>query len=221
MDGHESRRLRRLHFTFDLTFNARPMPLASTQAAKIELRRSALAARNTVFAARGAAAGEALAAKVLQSLPSSAGKIIAGYWPIGSEIDLRPAMSGLHARGALMCMPIAGQRGDRLVFRRWAPGDRLEQGPFGTFHPSASAAALEPDVLLVPLLAFDSMGQRLGYGAGYYDRTLSTLRAAKPMSAWGIAFDEQETPHVPAEPTDAKLDGVITDKRLLLFAIPR
>jgi 5-formyltetrahydrofolate cyclo-ligase len=194
------------------------MPLASTQAAKIELRRGALVQRSAVFAARGAEAADAMVAQLNAAFPFAANKIIAGYWPIGSEIDCRPAMAALHHRGALMCLPIAGQRGDRLVFRRWVPGDALEQGPFGTFHPAASAASIEPDILLIPLLAFDSQGHRLGYGAGYYDRTLSAMRSAKNILAWGIAFDEQETPIVPAEPTDAELDGLITDKRLLRFA---
>ena len=196
------------------------MSLAS-QSSKIELRRSALAARGGVFAQRGLAARSALRTKIAAAFPVPKGKIIAGYWPIGSEIDCCPALTDLHGQGATLCLPVAGQRGDRLVFRRWAPGDTLDQGPFGTFHPRASAPNVEPDLLFVPLLAFDSKGNRLGYGAGYYDRTLSHLRSGRAVAAWGIAFDEQEVPHIPVEPTDAGLDGIITDKRLLTFAVSR
>jgi len=193
------------------------MPLAAIQSAKIELRRRALATRKDVFAARGAVAAQALSANLTAKFPDVRGKIIAGYWPIGSEIDCRLGLTALHQNGAVACLPITGQRGDRLVFRRWAPDDALEQGPFGTFHPRSSAAVIEPSVLLIPLLAFDAKGQRLGYGAGYYDRTLSAMRSVKSVMAIGIAFDEQETDLIPTEPTDAALDGVVTDKRLLTF----
>jgi len=196
------------------------MTLAAIQAAKIELRRSALARRNALFAARGAEAAELLVGQISKSLPVAAGRKIAGYWPIGSELDCKPALEDLHARGARLCLPVAGQRGDRLIFRAWKPSDVLETGPFGTSHPSA-AETVEPDILLVPLLAFDDAGHRLGYGAGYYDRTLAILRAAKPITAWGVAFDEQEEPSVPIDATDVKLDGLITDKRLLRFTSSR
>jgi 5-formyltetrahydrofolate cyclo-ligase len=197
------------------------MSLAATQAAKIELRRGALATRAAVFAARGPAAAAALAKQVETMLGAVPPAIIAGYWPIGSELDCRPALARLHAAGHALALPVAGQRGDRLVFRRWAPGEPLEQGPFGTFHPLPSAAVAEADIVLVPLLAFDRRGHRLGYGAAYYDRTLNGLRAGRTITAWGLAFDEQEIDQVPAEPTDARLDGVITDKRLLRFALSR
>ncbi len=197
------------------------MSLAATQSAKVELRRSALAARGGVFAARGAEAAQALFLQTAAVFTAPGGKIIAGYWPIGSEIDCSPALADLQGRGAIICLPVAGQRGDRLVFRRWVPGDKLDQGPFGTFHPGPAAPLVEPDILLVPLLAFDARGNRLGYGAGYYDRTLKQLRTGRTVTAWGIAFDEQEVPHIPVEPTDVGLDGVITDKRLLTFAVSR
>ena len=195
------------------------MPLASSQAAKIELRRCALNRRASVFSARETEAAQSLSLQIEALFRAPENIKIAGYWPIGSEIDCRPAMAALHQRGALMCLPIAGQRGDRLVFRTWAPGDSLAQGPFGTFHPAASAAHVEPDILLIPLLAFDSHGHRLGYGAGYYDRTLSAMRSTKTIAAYGIAFDEQETAVIPTEPTDAILTGLITDKRLLHFDV--
>ncbi|MBL8629881.1 MAG: 5-formyltetrahydrofolate cyclo-ligase [Rhodospirillaceae bacterium] len=192
--------------------------LAAIQAAKIELRRRALAARNEVFQARGEAAAASLASQVARIKRRSDHVIIAGYWPLGSEIDCRPALHDLHKEGWGIALPVAGARGDRLLFRQWTPGQQLEAGPFGTSHPGPSAPMVEPNILLVPLLAFDMKGNRLGYGAAYYDRTLHALRSTRRVEAWGFAFDEQEVPEVPAEATDQKLDGVITDRRLLRFA---
>lgn len=217
LDGHVSRRLRRLHFTL----SARFMSLASIQSAKVELRRSALSARNSLPDERKTEAAHAVAARVNQIPGLRAGQTIAGYWPLGSEIDCRPALTAIGASGCRLVLPVAGHRGDRLLFRVWEPGKKLESGPFGTSHPPASAIVLEPDILLVPLLAFDRQGNRLGYGAAYYDRTLAALRPSRPVTAWGFAFDEQEVAEVPAEPTDQKLDGVITDRRLLRFGETR
>jgi len=191
--------------------------LASIQAAKIELRRSVLAARNEVFKSRGESAAAAVAARVAKIKRRASHITIAGYWPLGSELDCRPALHDLHAEGWNIALPVAGARGDRLVFRQWQPGQTLDSGPFGTSHPGPAASVVEPDVILVPLLAFDLKGNRLGYGAAYYDRTIHALRQAKRLEAWGFAFDEQEVPAVPVESTDEKLDGVITDQRLLRF----
>jgi 5-formyltetrahydrofolate cyclo-ligase len=193
------------------------MSLASIQAAKIELRRSALAARNEIFKARGVAAAAAIAVQVSTIKRRSADVTIAGYWPLGSEIDCRPALHDLHKEGWRLALPVAGARGDRLLFRQWVPGQILDSGPFGTSHPGPSAPVVEPDIIIVPLLAFDARGNRLGYGAAYYDRTLSALRASRRVEAWGFAFDEQQVPEVPAEATDQKLDGIITDRRMLRF----
>jgi 5-formyltetrahydrofolate cyclo-ligase len=192
--------------------------LASIQAAKIELRRRALAARNEVFQARGPEAAAALAVQVSKIRRRAPHVNIAGYWPLGSEIDCRPALLDLHKEGCGVALPVAGARGDRLLFRQWTPGQHLDSGPFGTSHPGPSSPVIEPDIILVPLLAFDLKGTRLGYGAGYYDRTLDALRSMRRIEAWGFAFDEQEVPDVPAEATDQKLDGVMTDRRLLRFA---
>ncbi len=193
------------------------MSLASIQAAKIEMRRSVLSARNEIFKSRGAEAAQALAAQVRRIKRRSDTITIAGYWPLGSEIDCGPALLDLHKEGWRLALPVAGARGDRLVFRQWAPGQALDSGPFGTSHPGPSAPVVEPDIIIVPLLAFDLTGNRLGYGAAYYDRTLLAIRATRRVEAWGFAFDEQEVPEVPSESTDQKLDGVITDKRMVRF----
>jgi 5-formyltetrahydrofolate cyclo-ligase len=130
-------------------------------------------------------------------------------------------LADLYSRGGRLCLPVAGQRGDRLMFRQWAPDAQLETGPFGTSHPPPSAPAVEPAIILVPLLAFDGQCHRLGYGAAYYDRTLSLIRRERAVTAIGVAFAEQQVGAVPVEPTDAALDAVITDQGLLYPAAPQ
>ena len=119
--------------------------------------------------------------------------------------------------GGQMALPAVAGQGMVLIFRGWRSGDPLESGPFGTAHPPARAPLVEPDTLLLPLVAFDRTGNRLGYGAGYYDRTVGALRRQRKMLVIGIAYDEQEVPEVPAAPHDQRLDGIITDRRTLWF----
>jgi 5-formyltetrahydrofolate cyclo-ligase len=158
-----------------------------------------------------------LMARQVQAVVSP-GAIVAGYWAIGDELDLGPTLTALAARGDRLALPVTGRRGSALVFRQWVPGEPLESGPMGTSHPRPSAPAVTPTVLLIPLLAFDARGARLGYGAGFYDRTLAALRAAGPVAAWGIAFDEQEEPEVPIDSRDQPLTGIITDRRVIRVA---
>jgi 5-formyltetrahydrofolate cyclo-ligase len=184
-----------------------------TAAAKKEMRRAALAKRTDVQMTRGPEASFSLPWHVLSAVP--AGKLVAGYWAIGSELDLGPTLAALHKRGNPLALPVTGARGTPLVFRVWQPGHPLEKGPMGTSHPTASAPEAAPEVVLVPLLAFDARGNRLGYGAGFYDRTFQQMRAKGPFEAWGVAFDEQEEPAVPYEHTDEYLNGIITDRRVI------
>ena len=109
---------------------------------------------------------------------------------------------------------IAG-RGKPLIMRAWDFDDPLDRGQWGIREPKAEAADVEPDIILVPLLAFDRAGQRIGYGAGYYDQTLAQLRARKPVTAVGIAFAAQEVPTVPSTPRDERLDLVLTEREVI------
>jgi 5-formyltetrahydrofolate cyclo-ligase len=175
---------------------------------KAEARKVALARR---AAADPQGAGEALAAVVLRDCPPPPGALVAGFWPMGQEIDLRPLLHALHARGQALALPVTPRRGQPLRFRRWQPGDPLAHGPMGTRQPAAGPE-VTPDWLLVPLLAFDRAGRRLGYGGGYYDRTLAGLPHAHAI---GIAYAAQEMhdpPGVPAGPNDARLPRVATEK---------
>jgi len=171
------------------------------------------AARDLARAARAACdpqAGAALATHVLRDCPPPPGAVVAGFWPVGSEIDLRPLLHALAARGHPVALPVTGKRGNPLIFQRWRPGDVLTTERFGTLRPTGEP--LVPDVLLVPLLAFDRRGHRLGYGGGYYDRTLAALPG---RFALGCGFAAQEMDAVPAGPYDQRLDAIATERGVI------
>ena len=183
---------------------------------KADLRSAALVARDALTSDHRAAAAQAIALRGLPiELPRSA--VVAGYSPIRSEIDPAPLMRELAARGAQLALPAIAARGQSLRFRIWTPGDRLLPGPLGILEPSPAAAEIIPDIVLVPLAAFDRAGHRIGYGAGHYDRTLTELRALKPIVAIGLAFAVQEIETIPALPHDVRLDYVLTEDRTIDF----
>ncbi len=130
--------------------------------------------------------------------------------PMRTEIDCLPAMARHKGRVGVPVIPGAAQP---LVFRRWHPGAVMVPGAFGALIPEGGEE-VEPDVLIVPLLAFDRRGYRLGYGGGFYDRTLELLRAKGPVTAIGFAFATQEIESVPIEPTDQKLDLIVTEREV-------
>lgn len=145
--------------------------------------------------------------------------VVAGYWPIRSEIDPRPLMRALLGRGGRLSLPVIEGEGLPLTFREWTPGAVMEPGPYGAEVPKGGAW-LRPDLLLVPLLAFDAGGRRLGYGGGFYDRTLGELRATRPdgtlpLRAIGLGFAAQQMKAVPTEETDQPLDAVVTEEGVL------
>ncbi|HEU4805081.1 MAG TPA: 5-formyltetrahydrofolate cyclo-ligase, partial [Nitrobacter sp.] len=143
--------------------------------------------------------------------------VVAGYAPIRGEIDPAQLMQRFAARGAALAMPAISARNAALVFRAWKPGDALVPGAFGIFEPPVTATEVVPDIVLVPLVAFDRAGHRIGYGAGYYDRTLASLRRRKIVTAIGLAFAVQEIAQVPALPHDVRLNYVITETDLFGF----
>lgn len=178
-----------------------------TAEAKAALRRAARAAR----AGCDPGLGAALRDVILREAPPPPGARVAGFLPIGREIDTRPLLAALHARGHPLCLPVTPERGEALRFRSWAPGEPLVPGPLGTAEPAAGPF-VTPDWLIVPLLAFDRTGARLGYGGGYYDRTLAALPAA---TAVGVAYAVQEVPEVPVGPHDVRLRLVATERGLI------
>jgi len=174
--------------------------------AKADLRRIAGARRDAAVGDTTVVTDRFLAAV---SVPP--GAVVSGYWPMRGEIDPRPIMIALSGRGHPLCLPVVVGKGQPLVFRAWRPGDELVSGGFGTQVPGTDQREVVPRLLLVPLLAFDRAGYRLGYGGGFYDRTLAALRAHGSAVAVGLAFSAQEVDSVPREATDARLDWVVTE----------
>jgi 5-formyltetrahydrofolate cyclo-ligase len=156
------------------------------------------------------AAGEAVTEVVLRDCPPPSGAVVSGFWPLDGELDIRRLLIALHAHGHSIVLPVTPKRGLPLSFRIWRPGDTMVAERFGTMRPAGEEQS--PTFLLVPLLAFDRRGGRLGYGAGYYDRTLPLL---SPRFALGCAFAAQEVPEVPMGPGDVRLDAVATERELI------
>lgn len=156
--------------------------------------------------------GKRLADHVLTGIAFAPGAAVAGYSPIHDEIDVRPLLQALSHRGHPIALPVTGRRGEPLVFRAWRPGDPLLPGGFGTSHPDGPE--ITPAVLLMPLLAFDRHGNRLGYGGGFYDRTAARLPSALRI---GCAFAVQELDRVPTGPYDQRLHAVATENGLIQF----
>jgi 5-formyltetrahydrofolate cyclo-ligase len=163
-----------------------------------------------------AAAADDVAAHVAAHLAGRPATTLAGYWPIGDELDPRPALLRLAAAGHVICLPVTGRRDEALRFRRWDPGKALVPAGFGTLAPAEDAPECTPELLLMPLLAFDAAGNRLGYGAGHYDRTLAGL-AVRPTCI-GLAFAAQEVDTVPREAHDRPMDMIITERGPRPFA---
>lgn len=181
---------------------------------KAQMRKAAFAARKLDHdAGPGEAAARLLAVIGPVGGPVS-GKVVAGYMAIRTEIDPLPAMTRLVADGARVCVPVIEGAGLALKFREWTPRCEMVAGPFGAQVPAAGDW-LEPEVLIVPLVAFDAGLARLGYGGGFYDRSLEGLRAKRATRAIGFAYDAQEMPVVPQEPTDQPLDAIVTPTRVL------
>jgi 5-formyltetrahydrofolate cyclo-ligase len=183
---------------------------------KATLRAAALAARDALSSEHRAAAAQAIAARGLP-IEIVPGAVVAGYSPIRSEIDPTPLLRKLAAQGAQLALPAITAGDQPLKFRSWAFNDRLRRGRLGILEPPLDAAELVPDILLVPLAAFDRLGHRIGYGAGHYDRTLAQLREWKAITAIGLAFAAQEVEAVPALLHDVALDYVLTETQMLDF----
>ena len=192
------------------------MSVTPAPVSKSDLRAAGLTARDGLSDAQRAAAALAVAARGLP-FEFAPGSIVSGYSPIRSEIDPVPLMRALAEKGARLALPAVMARGKSLAFRAWSTGDRLMLGPLGILEPSPAAAELIPDVMLVPLAAFDRAGHRIGYGAGHYDFTLAHVRKVKPIVAIGVAFAVQEIEAVPALPHDVALDYVLTETRAFDF----
>jgi len=182
--------------------------------AKAAMRREALVRRDGLSADARRAAAALLAARPLP-LPLAADTVVSGFMAINTEIDPAPLMRKLSERGARLALPVVIGPRQPLTMRAWHFGAPLSNGVWGIREPTPDAAEVEPDIVLVPLLAFDRSGRRLGYGGGYYDRTIARLRARKTVIAIGLAYAIQEVNSVPSTSRDAPLDLVLTERETI------
>jgi 5-formyltetrahydrofolate cyclo-ligase len=189
------------------------MPDPTLPERKARLRAEALARRDALDPAWRADASRRACEHALALPELDDADPVSGFWPIRSEIDIRPVLVALHARGRRLGLPAVAK--PAMVFRRWAPGDPVRETGFGLTVPLPDAPLVSPRLLLVPLAAFDRRGGRIGYGRGHYDAAIATLAAAHPVVAVGVAFSVQEVPEVPLEPHDRLLDLVVTESGLV------
>ncbi|RXF73477.1 5-formyltetrahydrofolate cyclo-ligase [Hansschlegelia zhihuaiae] len=189
-------------------------PPADIAARKAAIRKATLGARALIDAATRLEAGRSIAAFGGEIVAREKPVRVSLFVSVKGEIDTGPLAEKLARAGVPLCLPVIVKKGEPLVFRDWRPGGPLDDRPFGLKEPPESAAEVVPDLLFVPLAAFDSAGARLGYGGGFYDRTLLKLRAVGPAMAIGLAFAAQEVDKVPTVGHDVTLDGVLTEKGL-------
>ena len=180
------------------------------------LRREAIARRDALSAADRAQAAELIAARAFP-VAVAPGAIVSGFSPLKTEINPLPLMRRLAEAGAKLALPVVAGRGKPLIMRSYAFGQALNEGVWGIREPKDDAPEVDPDILIVPLAAFDRRGHRIGYGAGYYDMTINRLRSLKPVVAVGIAYAAQEVAEVPVTERDARLDLVLTEREMIDF----
>ena len=193
-----------------------PMATIPIDKSKADLRKAVFARRDALPAAERQAATEAIAARPFP-LPIKPGVVVSGFSPIRTEINPLPLLRRLEAAGAKLALPVVVGRGQPLLMRSYAFGDALDAGVWGIREPKAEAPEVDPDILIVPLAAFDRSGNRIGHGAGYYDMTIARLRSRKPVVAVGIAYAVQEVAEVPVTGHDERLDLVLTERGVIDF----
>jgi 5-formyltetrahydrofolate cyclo-ligase len=181
---------------------------------KAALRARMRAWRDGLDASAKVRAAEAIAERggaLVLELRAAAGQgVVSGFASMPDELNIWPLLRCLHGHGVSLALPVVHKKGEPLLFRAWMPGDAMDKGVWSIPEPKSDKPVVEPDILLVPLLAFDRRGGRLGYGGGFYDRTLARLRALKPVTAIGLAYDEQRVDAVPHLDYDQRLDWVLT-----------
>ena len=185
---------------------------------KADLRKSAAINRRKVHEQLAMSAPMLLGSFAFPARPKLGFNCVSAFHPFRSEIDTRPLLGRLAGEGWTTALPVVMGAGKPLLFRRWLPGEPLVKDAMGIEIPNPAMPEVEPDVLIIPLLAFDRKGYRLGYGGGFYDRTLAALRAKKKIVAIGVGYSAQEVETVPHESYDQKLDFVMTEKGIITCA---
>jgi 5-formyltetrahydrofolate cyclo-ligase len=189
---------------------------------KRALRKKAIADRASLIRAIDAhAAALAVRDRFLETFAPAIGTVVSAFWPVGEELDVKPLIDALHARGCVCALPVVTVKHMPLTFRVWHPGAAFIVSNFGIPEPGPDCPPATPDISIVPLLAFDDAGYRLGYGGGYYDRTIEQLRLLRrdpPYVTVGVAFEGQRADDLPHEPFDQPLDWIVTEDRVRRFA---
>lgn len=195
--------------------------MATKKQQKDKLRDEFRGVRRKLHSEKNNTARDLVATNFIQFVPGvPSGTVVAAYYPMGSEIDSLRLLATLQINGIQIALPVLWKEGEAMEFRSYKLGDTLEEGLHNTLQPKADAKVLKPEILIIPLIAFDEKGNRLGQGGGYYDRTLADIRAKRKVLAIGLAFDGQKTKSIPAEDFDQPLDGVLTEKGLWNFRKP-
>lgn len=182
---------------------------------KGELRKTMMAQREAIAPEARKAAAKAVAEHGLPAGIMTGPAIVSSYWAIGAELDPGRLERRLKAEGYTICLPAIQGRTEPMKFHTWAKGEPLRERKWGIMEPLPAAPAVDPDIMLVPMLAFDALGWRLGYGGGYYDRTIAALRTRKNVVLVGFAYDEQRVDAVPHLDYDQRLDFVLTPSGIL------
>jgi 5-formyltetrahydrofolate cyclo-ligase len=193
-----------------------PVGDGSAASLKRELRAIALARRDALDPALRRAASRAALLNLIATLPLQPGSVVAAFWPLGAELDTRPLFAALAPLGVITCLPRMAGKGRPLAFCRYRPGEALLEGPMRVLEPLPTAPSVQPTIVVVPLLAFDDRGYRLGYGGGFYDRTLPTL--GPDLVAIGLAFADQRVPRLPDEANDVRLTTIVTERAVHHFS---
>ncbi len=199
------------------------MALSQIDEAKRALAQRMRSARVAAHRDRGRTAATEICAQFQRArdagLAFDRGAVISAYWPMRDELDTRKILIGLHEEGMQCALPVMQQKDKPLIFRQWQPGDILEEASFGVAEPIADQPVLIPEIMVIPLLAVDREGNRLGYGGGYYDRTLLQRRQGRegPVIAVGVAYEAQIVPVVPHDESDARLDWLVTEQGFAQF----
>lgn len=191
--------------------------MTSPKQLKKQLRLEALARRDALDPVWRVEAALDMAETARKEIAVEPGQVVSGFWPMRSEVDVRPLMFALRESGARLCLPAILDK-TTIVFRELVRGAPMVEMGFGTVGPHEEAEVLDPAVMLVPLAAFDARGHRIGYGGGYYDRAIERLhKAGKPPLLIGVAFDCQQVERVPEEPHDVILANLLTESGLRRF----
>ena len=193
----------------------KPHTSMSLDREKSELRETAQAVRRRSAEESGPHAAASLSDHLVARFGYLGGRAVSGYLAIGTEIDVAPALARLEQAGLHATLPVVTSREQSLTFRRWTAGTQLEPGPLRTRHPAAESPEMVPDLLIIPMLAFDANGYRIGWGGGFYDRTLAKLRVKKEVIAIGAAFAAQQVDKIPHDHHDARLDWIATETGLI------